>query len=91
MSKVILKYQSNLEFSEKEDCVLQFDWNKCMGAYEFESINRPTPDGHIIDELFKYDGVKIPLTYHSKSKVYQIFVLDIIEVERYLKLKQLDI
>ena len=89
MSKIILKYHSGLEFLEKVECILKFQWSKCLGAFEFGCVEKA--EDHIIDHISKYDGMSIPLTYHSEMENYQIFVLDVIEVERYLKLKQLDI
>jgi hypothetical protein len=90
MSKVIIKYHSGLDFSDGETCLLEFDWDKLHGAYEY-GIKNSSSNQHIVDHLVKYHKLTIPAIYHSKNRISQIFILDMKEVERYLKLKQLDI
>lgn len=85
-----------MQFKDGQSCLLEFDWDKLIGAYEYESKgeNRPRfqeSKDYMIDNLIKYNKLSIPAIYHSENKICQIFILDLKEVERYLKLQQLDI
>jgi len=102
MSKIIIKYPNQIGTSEGGSFMLKFDWNKSMGAYEYKDPNSgpwliKTPplhkkENHILDHLSKYDNLLIPVKYHSEfNTICQVFILDVREIERHLKLQELDI
>ncbi len=94
MYKLIIKYTSGLSFKKDERCLLKFDWDKCMGAHSYgkpQYINNSMAISNTVDSLEKYNNLLIPCQYHSETELYQVFILDVVEIERYLKLQQLDI
>lgn len=101
MSKIILKYPNDGNHIPGESILLKFDWDKCMGAYEYGSNIKPINPWYIrqnpiykpiIDSIKKYDKLNIPAIYHSDlDELSSAFIIDTIEIERHLKLQKLDI
>ncbi len=101
MSEVIIKCL--IDGPDQDDWIdgtkiyIDFNWDKCTGALVvgdlfLKNVSRKEP----IDYIKKFDGLKIPVEYSGKTdnlgpkdRKYSIFVLNTVEIERYIKLKDI--
>lgn len=97
MCDVIIKCLFDIdhtELTEGDKYTIEFDWDKCIGAITTDLRFDKIPESiEAIDYIKRFHRLKIPMVYNGKTnnKIgnYLIFTINIFDVERCLKLKDI--